>query len=374
MNWNFMNSLIFLGILQSCIMSILIIRTRSWKQLHNKLLLAIIIALGCSLLPAFIGNSKLVLIHEQLRFIPLSLTLFIFPLLFLYFKSIFEKHFNVTKSTLRHFIVPILFWVYTLVIWIVTLFYPVDKKGIIATSVGYSEVQVLGEIIFFLMAVCYSWASYVLLKSAKKNNLPNRKMKYVNSFTYLLVFLLIGVILEYTSILLGHIYGYWRSSPVDEWFGFSFTLLVKVYNAILAYMISLIGYISYATYKRDQNTKNDIDYNTYISKIRKVMKDKKLYLNTTLSLPSMAKEVAISPSVLSKILNTHLDTSFNDFVNGYRVEAVKEKLHSDTHNQYTLLAIAQSCGFKSKTTFYRAFQKATSLTPKAYLKNLERSE
>ena len=62
--------------------------------------------------------------------------------------------------------------------------------------------------------------------------------------------------------------------------------------------------------------------------------------------------------------------NFNDFVNHYRIEAIKEKLNNGEHNTSTLLGIALDCGFNSKATFNRAFKKSTSLSPKDFIEKL----
>ena len=59
--------------------------------------------------------------------------------------------------------------------------------------------------------------------------------------------------------------------------------------------------------------------------------------------------------------------NFNDFINHYRIEAVKEKLKKGEHKTSTLLGIAFDCGFNSKATFNRAFKKSTTVSPKDYL-------
>ena len=62
--------------------------------------------------------------------------------------------------------------------------------------------------------------------------------------------------------------------------------------------------------------------------------------------------------------------NFNDFINNYRIEAVKENLKKGEHKKTTLLGIAFDCGFNSKATFNRAFKKSTGLSPKDYLHKL----
>ena len=62
--------------------------------------------------------------------------------------------------------------------------------------------------------------------------------------------------------------------------------------------------------------------------------------------------------------------NFNDFINHYRIEAVKVKLREGEHQQTTLLGIAFDSGFNSKATFNRAFKKSTGTTPKNFIENL----
>ncbi|MEX0291269.1 MAG: helix-turn-helix domain-containing protein, partial [Flavobacteriaceae bacterium] len=60
---------------------------------------------------------------------------------------------------------------------------------------------------------------------------------------------------------------------------------------------------------------------------------------------------------------------FNDFVNEYRVQAVKDMLHSGKQQKLSLLGIAHECGFNSKATFNRAFRKLSGTSPSEFLKS-----
>ena len=58
-----------------------------------------------------------------------------------------------------------------------------------------------------------------------------------------------------------------------------------------------------------------------------------------------------------------------DFINGYRIELAQELLKSSSHKNFTVLAIAQESGFKSRSAFYEAFRKQTGTTPANYRKS-----
>ena len=84
----------------------------------------------------------------------------------------------------------------------------------------------------------------------------------------------------------------------------------------------------------------------------------------------MAGDLNASPNLLSRIINTGFGLNFNDFINRYRVEAVKVSILQKQHERLTLLAIALASGFNSKTTFNRAFKKHTGMTPAQYIKTI----
>jgi AraC-like DNA-binding protein len=93
------------------------------------------------------------------------------------------------------------------------------------------------------------------------------------------------------------------------------------------------------------------------------MDDRQLYLDPDLSLFSLAEQVNTLPNHLSQVINEKENQNFFDFVNGYRVNAVKSRILSGKLTEHTLLGIALDCGFNSKASFNRAFKKHTGLTP-----------
>jgi len=103
-----------------------------------------------------------------------------------------------------------------------------------------------------------------------------------------------------------------------------------------------------------------------------LMKEKKAYENPELSLASLSMLLGASPIILSKVINRGFGQNFNDFVNTFRIEAIKEKLLYGEFQTQTLVGIAYDCGFNSKATFNRAFKKITGVTPSAYLDQLKR--
>ncbi|KJE34553.1 AraC family transcriptional regulator [Thalassospira sp. HJ] len=88
-----------------------------------------------------------------------------------------------------------------------------------------------------------------------------------------------------------------------------------------------------------------------------------ILLDPLVSLPKLARAVGVTPNQLSYVLNHHVGKSFFDFVNAARVAEARSVLVLEPDR--TILDIALSVGFNSKSTFNLAFKKITGETPSA---------
>ncbi|MEL8056308.1 MAG: AraC family transcriptional regulator [Pseudomonadota bacterium] len=97
------------------------------------------------------------------------------------------------------------------------------------------------------------------------------------------------------------------------------------------------------------------------------IRERRLYEDSDLSLPKLARAVGMSESSLSRIINSVEGRNFNTLINSIRVEAVCARLNAgDDHNR-TFLQTALDAGFGSKATFNRAFKAETGTTPREWL-------
>ncbi|MEE3045168.1 MAG: helix-turn-helix domain-containing protein, partial [Pseudomonadota bacterium] len=89
-----------------------------------------------------------------------------------------------------------------------------------------------------------------------------------------------------------------------------------------------------------------------------------ILLDPLVSLPKLARAVGVTPNQLSYVLNHHIGQSFFDFVNAARIAEARSVLLLEPDR--TILDIALSVGFNSKSTFNLAFKKITGETPSAF--------
>ncbi|MDF2179371.1 helix-turn-helix transcriptional regulator [Aliiglaciecola sp. CAU 1673] len=109
----------------------------------------------------------------------------------------------------------------------------------------------------------------------------------------------------------------------------------------------------------------------YLQKLQKTMQDEQLYLDSELTLKSLAGKLKMSEHHLSQILNDHLGMTFYDYINQHRIEHAKSLLADP---EIAVTDICFAVGYNNKVTFYNAFKKRTRLTPSAWRKQLVSSQ
>ena len=57
-------------------------------------------------------------------------------------------------------------------------------------------------------------------------------------------------------------------------------------------------------------------------------------------------------------------------LNDYRIEEFKRLVDKDEYSKYTLTALAELCGFSSRTSFFRYFKKVIGITPNEYIRSI----
>jgi len=106
--------------------------------------------------------------------------------------------------------------------------------------------------------------------------------------------------------------------------------------------------------------------NLYFQKLEVLCKELQIYTDSTLNREKVAAKLGIGAGYVSQIINTITEDNFANYINQYRVEAVKEMISNSDYKNYNLLAMGLESGFTSKTTFYKAFKKHTGQTPNEY--------
>ena len=104
----------------------------------------------------------------------------------------------------------------------------------------------------------------------------------------------------------------------------------------------------------------------------KLMVEKRIYRDNTLSLESLAAATGYPARSVSEVINIRFEKNFYRFVGDHRIEEVKRRL-ADPDECDSVLRISLDAGFSSKSSFNAFFKEYTGMTPSAFRKqNLQR--
>jgi AraC-like DNA-binding protein len=105
-------------------------------------------------------------------------------------------------------------------------------------------------------------------------------------------------------------------------------------------------------------------------RLDKLMASERPYLNADLTITLLAQRMAVPRHHLTEVINARQQKNFFQFINDYRIQAVKQALADPENAQQTLLDIAYASGFNSKSSFNTSFKQLTGQTPSQYRRQL----
>lgn len=114
---------------------------------------------------------------------------------------------------------------------------------------------------------------------------------------------------------------------------------------------------------------NNVVVSTELIKITQAMEQEKLYRQEGITIASFSQHLAIHEYKLRQLINGELNyRNFNDFLNFYRIQEVSENLTRTESKNMPVLTLALESGFRSLSSFNKAFKATYGLTPTEYRK------
>jgi AraC-like DNA-binding protein len=292
------------------------------------------------------------------------------PACYLYISSLTNKKYKLRWIQLLHLIPFLFFEIGAYVI-----------KETISLSTFFHSDTTLGFRLAFAVATIISWLVYNALSLKQvirhRRNLVNEFSTIESAISlgwllfvivfyimYCVVAFIIGatVVFQGTNLLLPHIFNY----------------------AALLFMIYALGF--YGLWQKPiftENTQEETSarYKSSVLSARKkkdimnkifgYFENEKPYLKSELNMDLLSSALNVPKYQLTEVLNTSIGKNFFQFVNGYRVEAVKAML-TDEKTLYSIEAIGYECGFSSKSSFFTVFKNLTGQTPLEYKNSISK--
>lgn len=97
------------------------------------------------------------------------------------------------------------------------------------------------------------------------------------------------------------------------------------------------------------------------------LRSNKVFKNPELGISDVAKATGMPVKKVSQLINIKTGKTFKTYINAIRVQKAVIYIEDVSYEHYTMEAIGNEVGYKSKATFYRAFKREMNCTPKEYM-------
>jgi AraC-like DNA-binding protein len=359
----FFELLILLGAVQGFIISAMLFFSKQARQ-SNRILAGLIFLMALASLYLYVTGtsffSHFPILNLISNFIPFIIIMPVGPLIYFYIRSFTEPAFVLSKRYRRHFYTVLIDLVPNIaaIIYVTGLIFKWLPKNDAPWGNFIDQYNMYSDIPRWLSITIYLWAANKYLKS-QAHPIPWLK-QFVKIFTAFqliwLCYLIPYEIPRYSNRLI----------DLFNWYPVYIPLSILIYwLGIKGYMVSQTRSETHVPKKSlpvDQNLGEEV-----MAALRKVMEEEKLWMNPALNLSLLTRQTGIPAKTISAVLNQHLNKSFNEFINGYRIDAIKARLLSAEDKNLTIAGLAYECGFNSQPTFQRAFKSIQGESPSEFL-------
>ncbi len=378
----------FLTILQAVIFSsLLVVRGYHEERKSDFWLALFLILMALTSIPFMLGWMGIGYLWEKMTFLPWDgFGLAIPPVIFIFLMSLTNVAFRFQKKNLIYFLPYFIYFIYHFLIGL--------QGNPFAKEWWHTKDNYINPIfdlimllmqIYFLIKAARLYATYRKWAEASYADIEKVSFSWFRNFLYVFAFV--------TTI-------HWVFRITDFYLEYNYAEMWWIYltNTFFTYYLSISGYAqgfipNLAFHYKETASDADVveandsesdstptktlisadDLYLWKAKVEKMIEKESSFLNPDISLPDLAEKLNTNTSVLSYVINKGFDKNFNDFINEYRVNLCIQKMQNPLFSHYTLLGIAFSCGFNSKTTFNRAFKKTTGKTPKEFFEDKNKS-
>ncbi len=302
------------------------------------------------------------------------------PILYFYICSVTYEDFKLKRKHLWHtlpFMVAILL--------LIPGFYLADfdkKIEILRASDGLIIELKLIYLLLHVQATAYIIACYIVILRSKKLLLENYSNGNINYYNWLITLITLIAI----EVVVSTFKNVFMINDLDEQYELAMTitglsallficwLVIKalktpeLYGRVDSKQL-LVKQLIAGNPRKATLPAADEENNEALRRLRSHMKTEAPYLEPSLSIYDLSKQLNLPTKELSVLINHNLNQHFFDFVNEYRIKKAMEILADASKSDLTILEILYEVGFNSKSSFNTAFKKYTKQTPTQYRKH-----
>ncbi len=376
----FLETLILLGAVQGFILSGTLRFTKPVLE-SSRLLAALLFLMALASLNLYIQDSswfsRVPLLGFLLNFIPMVIVMPMGPLIYFYVRTSSDHSFRFSKKYRVHFYPVIIDLIphLTALIYVIGIIFRWIPKNDAPWGNFIDQYNVYSDIPRWLSLSSYIWLSKRYLNTIKNKTETGSKE---NGLAFPWLNQILNLFSVFQIIWLIYLIPYSIPKYSDRLMDLVGWYPVYIPMSILIYWLGIKGYGSAASQRILNAPKNRTRVPASLSRpvverLLKAMEEEKYFLDPALSLSLLAKHTGIPAKTISAVLNQHLHKTFNEFINGYRIRVVKERLRTATDKNLTIAGLAYECGFNSQPTFQRAFKSIEGESPSEFLAKLDLS-
>ena len=373
---SFLPTIGLLAVFISILLAVFLLTVKTPNRLANGLFASFLLLNALDLSSWFVNAS----LQRYLTVLLFKITLnaLINPLFYLYVVAVCYANFQLKAKHLLHLLPFAL-----LSGLLLPRFYLADTAAKLAFLQHYSQMpeatisRVLGHLlfVFYLLAVFRTLRRYQRTYVENYADAANQTYRWLLRLTCILAALHLVVLAKEGLRYAGHPH---VLAGIELWVGLNATgvlswfvlqalyqpTLFRRLDAALPTVAGLLAEQQAPALTPGPTVPPEIEEK--IRRLRTYMAQAEPYLDPSLTVQDLARQLQLPGRELSLLINHHLDQHFFDFVNEYRIEKACHLLKDAAHQSTTVLEILYAVGFNSKSSFNTAFKKQTGLTPTQY--------
>jgi AraC-like DNA-binding protein len=368
------------GVGLALFLSLLLLSKRN-KTIADVILTLWLLFITIHLLLFYFGE---VWLYPETLGIGLPLPLVHGPFLYLYTRALTNKTLSLRVSLL-HFLPLLAEYIYL----IEFLSRPVEQKIWVFKNegVGYEAFNTVNTIVIIISGVAYVILSSLALRmhrisiAAEFSNTEKINLQWLQYLIYWIGVIWIFVIIGNDHLIFGaavlfiSFIGFFGIRQVGIFHAVNVTSQADIAENETGVVDDESTAMSEPEKRKYRKSGLSADHSQALHyQLTQMMNQEKPYQESELSLAELARRLNTQPNYLSQVINEREGKTFYDYINTLRIEEFKRLAASQESRRYTLLALAEQCGFNSKSSFNRYFKKVTGQSPSEFLAALSASE
>lgn len=361
MNWSLLQIILLVINLNFFILSVFLFKNKNGNALSNKILASILILL-------VYVNTHFVFLYDRQFYLSFpqfigSHTPFLYlipPAILFFYKSVFNTEFTLRRIDWFHF-AP---FMGILVLYLPLYFSSTEYKlNFVLTAECYIPSEWLSGL-FFIQFSMYMTAIFmnvrrIISKSGKLLN-PNVLSCLICSRVLAVSFIAVFIVVVLAN--LNYIF-----FPIFTSFIYYFLIYQVLAHPEIFFTCKYVR-MEILQKKYQTNELSGPLVESIYTLAHTYIKEKKIFLNVKITLPDLAFQLNVPAYQLSQAINRKSGLNFNDFINRFRIEHCREVLLDEKYQHFTMEAIGELSGFRSRQTLIKSFKKFYNLTPSEYIK------